>query len=120
MRKLSCVASVPKKQGTKGGCTVASKLRVFIHNGLMELSEDIGSLPECTYFSHSHPNVIEDFLYEFRIDFPEIMEDRAVFLARMGDAYDAFTTGMWRSDGRLNKNYTALSGGRRSVSTTPP
>jgi len=98
---------------------VASKLRVFIHNGLMELSEDIASLPECTYFSHSHPNVLEDFLYEFRIDFPDVMEDKSVFLAKMGDAYDAFTTGMWRSDGRLNKNYATLSGGR-STSTTPP
>jgi hypothetical protein len=38
MRKLSCVASVDKKGNMKGSCTVASKMRIFIQNGLMELS----------------------------------------------------------------------------------
>ncbi len=38
MRKLSCVASVDKKNNMKGSCTVASKMRIFIQNGLMELS----------------------------------------------------------------------------------
>ena len=73
--------------------------QVFIQNGLLELAADIGSLPDCTYFSHSHPNVIEEFLYEFYADFPEIVEDKQVFMEKMSEAHDAFVTGMWDTRG---------------------
>eukprot|EP00961_Rhodomonas_salina_P036955 496958-Rhodomonas_salina.1 len=70
-------------------------MRVFIRDGLMEMSKDPGSLPKCTFFTHSHPNVLEDFLYEFYSEFPELMGDKEAFLRRMEDAYGSFMAGMW-------------------------
>ena len=74
---------------------MASKMRTFIQNGLLELSSEPGALPECTYFTHSHPNVIEDFLHEFHVDFPELLEEKDVFMAKMSSSYDAFMAGVW-------------------------
>ena len=92
------MASVKKDStygGSKNGCTVASKMKAFIQLGLLELSEELGSLPECTYFSHSHPNMIEDFLYELQHDFPELLSDKRVFLKNMSEAYDTFSRLQW-------------------------
>lgn len=54
-------------------------------------------LPECTFFTHSHPNMIDDFLFELKEDFPELVKDRALFLKKMEESYDAFTRGQWVS-----------------------
>jgi hypothetical protein len=97
MRRLSCVTSIHKKDNVKTNCTVASKMRLIIRNGLMELSSDKHTLPECTYFTHSHPNMFEDFLYEIHTDFPELVKEKALFMKKIEESYDAFTQSQWTS-----------------------
>lgn len=99
MRKLSCVASVNRKRenNNKNGVTVASKMRLFITEGLLELSQDISSLPQCTYFTHTHPNMFEDFLFELQQDFPDTVCDKDVFMSHMGRAFDSFSRTQWGS-----------------------
>eukprot|EP00961_Rhodomonas_salina_P298369 3938010-Rhodomonas_salina.2 len=56
MRKLSCMATITKRTPeAKTGCTVSSKMRVFIRSGLLQLQSDGASLPSCTYFAQNHP-----------------------------------------------------------------
>lgn len=106
------MASVKKDStygASKNGCTVASKMKAFIQLGLLELTDELGSLPECTYFSHSHPNMIEDFLYELQHDFPELLSEKNVFLKNMSEAYDTFSRLQWAP--RLSSSLVSSGGG---------
>lgn len=47
-------------------------------------------LPECTLFSNSQPDVFEDFLFDLQTEFPDIVEDRDVFMQKIENAYDRF------------------------------
>ena len=63
---------VQEQASRKGGSTVASKMMLFIREGLLELSTDQGVLPECTYFTGKPPDIIEDLLYDLQTEFPEV------------------------------------------------
>jgi hypothetical protein len=50
------------------------------------MPQESGALPECTFFTHSHPNALEDFLYDFHVDFPEVVSDKTKFMSKMRSA----------------------------------
>lgn len=64
---------VAQEPHRKGGGTVASKMIEFIRGGLMELSDDSGALPECTYFTLRAQDLIDDMLYDLQAEFPEVV-----------------------------------------------